>query len=62
MSNVTTVIKPIATRESYGNALVECGRENENIVNEANKKWNIKTVDEAPAVREANTIYFIKIR
>lgn len=32
MSNVTTVIKPIATRESYGNALVECGRENENIV------------------------------
>lgn len=32
MSNVTTVIKAIATRESYGNALVECGRENENIV------------------------------
>ena len=32
MSNVTTVIKPIATRESYGNALVECGRENENIL------------------------------
>ena len=34
----------------------------ENIVNEANKKWNIKAVDEVPAVRETNTIYFVKIR
>lgn len=32
MSDVVTVTKKIATRESYGSALLECGRENENIV------------------------------
>ena len=32
MSNIVTEIKKVATRESYGNALVECGREYENLV------------------------------
>ena len=45
------------TGENVNQILKNC----ENIVNEANKKWNIKTVDEVPAVREANTIYFVKI-
>ena len=46
------------TGENVNQILKNC----ENIVNEANKKWNIKTVDTAPTTREANTIYFIKIR
>ena len=32
MSNVVTEVKKIATRESYGNALVECGKEDDNLV------------------------------
>ena len=46
------------TGENVNQILKNC----ENIVNEANKKWNIKTVDTAPTTREANTIYFVKIR